>query len=117
MVDSKLMRLYEILRHNLILDLENREENTKKFEEIAIKIDIEDQKKYEDEIDSRLYPTTTLENESQKLQDLIAFIEKREKLRQNLTDDFHNVTGSVLTTLKPIKGLEKAILEALDSVK
>ena len=76
--DSILEKKFKILRMSIMLgNSRNRENTIKEYEETAREIDKYKKSLYEEILSSKMYMTTTLEEERDRLKDLIAFIEKR----------------------------------------
>lgn len=95
--DSILKKKFKILRMSIMLgNAKNREDMLKEYEETAREIDRYQRSLYEEILSSKMYTTTTLEEERDRLTDLIKFIEDRVNERNEFIDDYLNVTNNYL---------------------
>lgn len=99
---------YKILRMSLVLgNAVDNKEALDNFETAAREIDAMNNEEYLDSIDSKYYKTRSLDEEKNRLEDLIAFIEGRVTQREALKDDFYNVAGYELSDLDEIKDSDR----------
>ena len=104
--DSILLKKFKILRTSIMLgNYRNRESIMKEYEETAREIDKINKNVYEELLASKMYTTTSLEEEQTRLKELIDFIEKRIKERNDFIDDYIKITSNFLD------GLDKVSLE------
>lgn len=95
--DSILEKKFKILRMSIMLgNARNREETLNEYEETAREISKYQKSLYEEIISSKMYTTTTLEEEAERLTDLINFIEDRVKKRNEFIDDYLKITNNFL---------------------
>ena len=108
-----LEKKFKILRTSIILgNLKNRESTLNEYEVTAKEIDKIRKNVYEELLASKMYTTVTLEDEEDRLKDLITFIEDRVEERNNFVDDYIKITSNFLD------GLDKVSLEnELDSYR
>ena len=98
--DSILEKKFKILRMSIMLgNFKNRSDMLKEYEDTAIQIDAYRRKLYEEKLASKMYTTTTLEEEKERLIDLIKCIEDRMDERNKFIDDYLNVTGNFLDSI------------------
>ncbi len=98
--DSILEKKFKILRMSIMLgNFKNRSDMLKEYEDTAIQIDAYRRKLYEEKLASKMYTTTTLEEEKERLIDLIKCIEDRIDERNKFIDDYLNVTGNFLDSI------------------
>ena len=111
--DGILEKKYKILRTSIMLgNLKNREDTLREYEDTAKEIDKLKKNVYEELLASKMYTTTTLEDEKSRLKDLVTFIEKRVKERNDFVDDYIKITSNFLD------GLDRVSLEdELDNYK
>ncbi len=112
MNNSEMQRnLYRILRMNIILAKTNgeivTEDTLQSFDEVAKKIDEESNVGFENDIKDLYYTTTTLEEEKDRLEKLISFIDKRLEERNTLLSDYKETTNRELEALSYIKDEDK----------
>ena len=101
--DSILEKKFKILRTSILLgNLDNREEVLNKYEKSAREVDSIKRNVYEELLAGKLYMTTTLEEEHERLKNLIAFIENRVKERNDFIDDYLKVTTNFLDDLPKV---------------
>ena len=87
--DSILLKKFKILRTSIMLgNYRNRESIMKEYEETAREIDKINKNVYEELLASKMYTTMSLEEEQTRLKELIDFIEKRIKERNDFIDDY-----------------------------
>ena len=95
--DSILLKKFKILRTSIMLgNYRNRESIMKEYEETAREIDKINKNVYEELLASKMYTTTSLEEEQTRLKELIDFIEKRIKERNDFIDDYIKITSNFL---------------------
>lgn len=105
---------YKILRMSLLLGTDtDKEETINNFCDASREIDSMNNETYLEEIEDKFYETTTLEEESKRLTELVDYIAGRILQRESLISDFINVTGRTLTGLGEIK-YENKLLEYQD---
>lgn len=98
--DSILEKKFKILRTSIILgNVRNREETLREYEETARDIDKIKRDVYEEILASKMYTTTSLEEEEERLKELIAYIENRVKERNEFVDDYIKITNNFLDGL------------------
>ena len=104
--DDILEKKFKILRTSIMLgNLRNREDTLREYEETAREIDKIKKNFYEELLASKMYTTVTLEEEEDRLRDLISFIENRVKERNDFVDDYIKITSNFLD------GLDRVSLE------
>lgn len=102
--DSILEKKFKILRMSIMLgNSRNREETIREYEETARDIDKYKKSLYEEVLSSKMYTTTTLEEERDRLKDLIAFIEKRINERNEFIDDYLKITNNFLDNIDRVQ--------------
>ena len=102
--DSILEKKFKILRMSIMLgNSRNREETIKEYEETAREIDKYKKSLYEEILSSKMYMTTTLEEERDRLKDLITFIEKRIDERNEFIDDYLKITNNFLDNIDRVE--------------
>ena len=95
--DSILYKKFKILRMSILLgNSRDREKTLEEFEETAREIDKYKKELYEEVLSSKMYTTTTLEEEKKRLEELISFIENRIDERNKFIDDYLKVTNNFL---------------------
>ena len=101
--DDILEKKFKILRTSIMLgNIKNREEMLHTYEETARDVDNIRQAEYEELLAGKEYTTTTLEEEEERLKDLISFIEKRINDRNEFVDDYIKITNNFLDNLPKI---------------
>ena len=101
-----LEKKFKILRTSIMLgNLRNKDETFNEYEETAREIDKIKTSIYEELLGAKMYTTVTLEEEKDRLNDLITFIENRVKERNDFVDDYIKITSNFLD------GLDKVDLE------
>lgn len=99
---------YKILRMSLILGSdENRTETINDFEEASREVDAMNDEIYLNGLEDKFYDTLKLEEEEEKLANLVDYIGGRVEQRISLLNDFANITGYDLSNLPPIKYYDK----------
>ena len=99
--DSILEKKFKILRMSIMLgNARNREETLNEYEETAREISKYQKSLYEEILSSKMYTTTTLEEEAERLTDLINFIEDRVKKRNEFIDDYLKITNNFLDNIE-----------------
>ena len=102
--DSILEKKFKILRMSIMLgNSRNREETLREYEETARDIDKYKKSLYEEILSSKMYMTTTLEEERDRLKDLITFIEKRIDERNEFIDDYLKITNNFLDNIDRVQ--------------
>ena len=102
--DSILEKKFKILRMSIMLgNSRNREETLREYEETARDIDKYKKSLYEEILSSKMYTTTTLEEERDRLKDLITFIEKRIDERNEFIDDYLKITNNFLDNIDRVQ--------------
>lgn len=105
---------YKILRMSLLLGTDtDKEETINNFCDASREIDSMNNETYLAELEDKFYETSTLEEESKRLTDLVDYIAGRISQRESLISDFINVTGRTLTGLGEIK-YENKLMEYQD---
>ena len=98
--DGILEKKFKILRTSIMLgNLRNREETLLEYEETAREIDKLKKNVYEELLASKMYTTTSLEEEYERLDNLIKFVEGRIKERNDFVDDYIKITANFLDDL------------------
>lgn len=99
---------YKILKTSLMLgSQEDKAELLHDFNDTVIKLDSINESVYEEGLAARMYTTLTLEEERDRLKDLISYIKKRVKEREELSNEYFKVTSDFLEDLGEIKETEK----------
>ena len=98
--DSILEKKFKILRTSIMLgNVRNRDEMLSNYEETAREVDKLKRGVYEELLASKMYTTTTLEDERDRLSALIELTDKRIKERNDFIDDYIKVTTNFLDDL------------------
>ena len=98
-----LLKKFKILRTGIMLgNLRNREDTLSDYEETAREVDMIHTRVYEELLGSKLYTTITLEEEKERLEDLISFVEKRIQERNDFVDDYIKITSTFLDGLSDV---------------
>ena len=101
--DDILEKKFKILRTSIMLgNIKDREETLKTYEETAKEVDNIRQAQYEELLAGKEYTTTTLEEEADRLRNLINFIEIRINERNEFVDDYIKITNNFLDNLPKI---------------
>ncbi len=101
--DDILEKKFKILRTSIMLgNVKNREEMLHTYEETARDVDNIRQAEYEELLAGKEYTTVTLEEEEERLKDLISSIEKRINDRNEFVDDYIKITNNFLDDLPKI---------------
>ena len=109
--DEILEKKFKILRTSIMLgNLRNREETMAEYEETAREIDKIKKNVYEELLASKMYTTTSLEDEQERLKNLIEFVENRVQERNDFIDDYIKITSNFLDDL-PKVSLENELVE------
>jgi len=109
--DEILEKKFKILRTSIMLgNLRNREETMAEYEETARDIDKIKRNVYEELLASKMYTTTSLEDEQERLRNLIDFVENRIQERNDFIDDYIKITSNFLDDL-PRVSLENELSE------
>ena len=105
---SILEKKFKILRMSIMLgNIRNREETMATYEETAREIDKVRRSLYEEKIASKAYTTTSLEEERERLKELIDLIESRVQERNDFIDDYIKVTANFLDDLPRVADEDK----------
>ena len=97
---SILEKKFKILRTSIMLgNIKDRNEIMSSYEEAAKEVDRIRRSEYEELLASKQYMTTSLEEEENRLSDLVNFIEKRIDNRNEFIDDYIKITGNFLDDL------------------
>jgi hypothetical protein len=95
-----LEKKFKILRTSIMLgNIRDREELMSKYEVAAREMDEVKRNMYEEVLASKMYTTTSLEDEEARLKDLIEFIQNRVKERNDFIDDYIKITSNFLDDL------------------
>ena len=101
--DDILEKKFKILRTSIILgNIKNREEMLSNYEETARCVDILRNNVYEELLASKMYTTKTLEEEENRLKDLILFIQNRINERNDFVNDYIKITNNFLDNLPEV---------------
>ena len=101
-----LEKKFKILRTSIMLgNLRNRDETLSEYEDTAKEIDRIRTSVYEEKLAAKMYTTVTLEEEENRLKDLISFVENRIEERNSFVNDYIKITSNFLD------GLDKVSLE------
>lgn len=96
--------LYKILRMSILLSQNEVDELTlNKFKEASLNIDKMLGEEYDKKLDTMFYDTATLEEEEQRLKDLVALVSDRIEKRKELLEDYRTITTKELTELDYIE--------------
>ena len=106
--DSILEKKFKILRTSIMLgNVKNSDEMLSSYEETAREIDQIKCNLYEELLASRMYTTDSLEEERDRLSELIDFIQKRIDERNDFIDDYIKVTSNFLDGLPRVYSEEE----------
>ena len=98
-----LEKKFKILRTSIMLgNIQDREETLKTYEKTAREVDEIRNETYEELLAGKTYVTTTLDEEKDRLNDLINFIQDRINERNEFTDDYIKITANFLDNLPKI---------------
>ena len=101
--DDILEKKFKILRTSIILgNIKNREEMLSNYEETARCVDILRNNVYEELLASKMYTTKTLEEEENRLKDLILFTQNRINERNDFVNDYIKITNNFLDNLPEV---------------
>lgn len=101
--DGILEKKFKILRTSIMLgNVRNREEVMSSYETTAREVDNIRRNVYEELLASKTYTTTSLEDEANRLKDLISFIESRVNERNEFIDDYIKITSNFLDDLPKV---------------
>ena len=118
--DDILEKKFKILRTSIMLgNVRNKDEIMAAYEETAKEVDMVKRGVYEEKIAGCMYTTTTLEEERDRLSELIELTESRIKERNDFIDDYIKVTDNFLDDLPRVSNEEelpqyKDRLESID---
>lgn len=117
--DSILEKKFKILRTSIMLgNVRNRDEVLSSYEETAREIDRIRRSIYEEMLASKMYTTTNLEEERDRLSDLISYTDKRVRERNDFIDDYIKITGNFLDDLPRVSNEDELpqYKERLDNI-
>ena len=101
--DGILEKKFKILRTSIMLgNSKNREETIANYEETAKEIDRIRRDVYEELLASKMYHTSSMEEERNRLVDLIDFTSNRIKERNDFIDDYIKITSNFLDDLPAV---------------
>ena len=101
--DDILEKKYKILRMSILLgNVKNREETLAAYEKTVRDVDKIRSDIYEEMLAGKLYTTTSLEDEANRLEDLIDYIENRVNERNNFVNDYIKITNNFLDDLPKV---------------
>ena len=102
--DSILEKKFKILRTSIMLgNIRNRDEVMADYEDTAKEIDKARRAVYEEKIASKMYTTTSMEEEEVRLKELISLVESRVNERNSFIDDYIKITNNYLDDLPRVK--------------
>ena len=108
--NSILEKKFKILRTSIMLgNITNREEVMETYEETAKEVDKLRRDVYEELLASKMYTTKTLEEERDRLKDLITFTEDRINARNDFIDDYIKITNNFLDDLPKVSNEDELI--------
>ncbi len=108
--DSILEKKFKILRTSIMLgNITNREEVMENYRETAKDVDRLRREVYEELLAGKMYTTKTLEEERDRLKDLIAFTENRVDERNAFIDDYIKITNSFLDDLPKVSNEDELV--------
>ena len=117
--DSILEKKFKILRTSIMLgNVRNRDEVLSSYEETAREIDRIRRSIYEEMLASKMYTTTNLEEERDRLSNLISYTDKRVRERNDFIDDYIKITGNFLDDLPRVSNEDELpqYKERLDNI-
>lgn len=117
--DSIVEKKFKILRTSIMLgNIPNREEVMQNYEEAAREVDKIRRGVYEELLASKLYTTATLDDEEERLTELIDLINNRVKERNEFIDDYIKITSNFLDDLPKVSMEEELpnLKERLDNI-
>ena len=117
--DDILEKKFKILRTSIMLgNVQNRDEIMSAYEDTAKEIDRVRRGIYEEKIAGNMYTTTTLEEEKDRLSELINLTESRIKERNDFIDDYIKITNNFLDDLPRVSNEEELpqYRDRLDSI-
>ena len=101
--DDILEKKYKILRTSILLgNIKDRAAVLENYEKTAKSVDLLRNNIYEEMLAGKLYTTTTLEEEADRLENLINFIENRVNERNDFVNDYIKITNNFLDDLPKI---------------
>ncbi len=99
-----LEKKFKILRTSIMLgNIQDREATLKNYEKAAREVDDIRNKEYEELLAGKTYITTSLDDEANRLSELIDFIQNRIDERNEFTDDYIKITANFLDNLPSIE--------------
>ena len=105
--DDILEKKYKILRMSILLgNIKDRAEVLSSYEKAAKEVDLLRNNIYEEMLAGKMYTTMTLDDEANRLRDLIDFIQNRIDERNNFVNDYIKVTNNFLDELPKISNEE-----------
>lgn len=106
--DDILVKKFKILRTSILIgNLDGKEDLLKEFESTARELDKMKTYEYEEILSSKKYTTKELNDELNRLKDLITFIKNRVKERNDFIDDYIKITTNFLDDISPVKDEDK----------
>ena len=106
--DDILEKKFKILRTSIMLgNVQNRDEVMSAYEDAAKEVDRVRRGLYEEKIAGKMYTTTTLEEERDRLNELIELTEARIKDRNDFIDDYIKITNNFLDDLPRVSNEEE----------
>ena len=106
--DDILEKKFKILRTSIMLgNVQNIEEVMSSYEDAAKEVDRVRRGLYEEKIAGQMYTTTTLEEERDRLNELVELTEGRIKERNDFIDDYIKITNSFLDDLPRVSNEEE----------
>lgn len=106
--DDILEKKFKILRTSIILgNVKNKEEMLSNYEDTARSVDILRNRAYEEMLASKMYTTTSLEEEERRLKDIVEFTQNRINERNNFVNDYIKITNNFLDNLPSISNQDR----------
>ena len=103
--DDILEKKYKILRTSIMLgNIKDREEVLNSYAKATREVDLLRSNDYEEVLASKMYTTTTLVDEAERLTSLINLIEDRINERKEFVNDYIKITNNLLDDLPVIPG-------------
>ena len=106
--DDILEKKYKILRMSILLgNIKDRDEVLNNYAKTAKDVDLIRNNIYEELLAGKMYTTTTLSDEANRLEDLISYIENRVNERNDFVNDYIKVTNNFLDDLPQINKVDE----------
>ena len=103
--DDILEKKYKILRTSILLgNIKDREEVLNNYAKATREVDLLRNNAYEEVLAGKMYTTTTLVDEAERLTSLIDLIQNRINERQEFVSDYIKITNNLLDDLPRISG-------------